>query len=333
MIATIKDYIIKNNKIECILELLDCNNIDSKCNSDWIYACYPNGDNRKGVCINKNTLAFTSMSGHGKGDIFTLTMQILKLDLYNSMKWLKFKLGIISDSKYIKREIFGGIYKKIKQNKSLEESKIYDMDLLLQYKDIGNIRFMKDNISLNTQLKYKIMYDVESDRIIIPYLNEDGLAGIVGRKNEDVLYDTQYKYLALLPYKKTNFLYGYYQNYQNLINNRIYIFEAEKSVMQSDTLGIFNCMATGHGGLSKKQRNLILGLNPTEVVICFDEGFDISNIKNVCNMFKRKNKLLNIKVGYIFDNSNKYMKKYQKQSPIECGNWDKLISEKIIWEE
>ena len=78
------------------------------------------------------------------------------------------------------------------------------------------------------------------------------------------------------------------------------------------------------------QNNIIYERNIIATVKTMSEPHGISSELEV---IQEGIELLNIKVGYIFDNSNKYMKKYQKQSPIECGNWDKLISEKIIWEE
>lgn len=329
MIKLIKDTIIKENKIEYILSTIGCSKIDNISNTEWIYANYPTGDNPKGVCINRSNLSFSSKSNHGKGDIISLVMQVLNFNLPKTLDWFKFHLGIISYNNFKpKVSIFGGVYSDIKKNKETEV-KIYNNSLLDSYKNIPNLKFLQDGISLETQLKYNIMYDEETDRIIIPYFTEDGLIGVSGRLNYKSLKKP--KYIAMLPYKKTKTLYGVYQNYKNLVGNRIYVFEAEKSVMISDSMGIYNSVAVGHCGVSRKQKNILLSLNPTEIILCFDEGINEDTILSIANIFKNKNKLLTCNVGYIYDEENKYLKKYEKQSPIECGYWEELIKNNIRW--
>ena len=329
MIKIIKETIIKEDKIEFILNKLGCEKIDLK-HEEWVYSNYPNGDNPKGVCINKRNLAFSSKSNHGKGDIISLAMQILNIELSKALDWFKFNLGIVEYCKYTPKKIlFGGLYKDMKSNFKIEKSKIYDISILNSYKNIPNIKFLQDGISLETQLKYKIMYDEESDRIIIPYFTDNGLIGISGRINYNNMSYKIPKYMAMVNYKKTRSLYGLYENYKNLVSNRIYVFEAEKSVMIADSMGIYNTVAVGHCGISRTQKNILLSLNPSEVIVCFDEGISEQTILDICKIFKTRSNLLKCKVGYIYDEDNKYLRKYEKESPIESKNWEELIKNNI----
>ena len=74
-------------------------------------------------------------------------------------------------------------------------------------------------------------------------------------------------------------LYGYSHNYSILTNGIVYIFEAEKSVMQCYTYGIRNCVALGSGTISKKQCQMILELNPKKVIFMHDAGFELESIE------------------------------------------------------
>lgn len=160
-----------------------------------------------------------------------------------------------------------------------------DESLLYKYKERRNERFLKDGISLKTQAKYGLRYDDQSAAIIIPIRRSDGkLVGIKARFNRDV-EKGQLKYMYFEPCQVSKTLFGYYQNFEDLQEkDTVFIFEAEKSVMQADTFGLRNCVALGSSSISKYQCELLKQTNPKNVVLMTDKGLlEIVRVRN-CEM-------------------------------------------------
>ena len=173
--------------------------------------------------------------------------------------------------------IFGGFYEKIRK-RSEYSVRTYDESILDKYIPLANKRFVNDNISIAAQQFFGVRYDVESQGIVIPIHNQIGeLIGAKVRCNYEV-QDGEMKYYYLIPCQASQTLYGYSQNYNYLTNNIIYIYEAEKSVMQCFSYGIRNCVALGSGSISRKQVRMLLELNPKKIIFMHDVGYDLENI-------------------------------------------------------
>ena len=160
------------------------------------------------------------------------------------------------------------------------------------------MRFIRDNITIDAQQFFNIRYDVESQGIVIPIYNQVGeLMGVKVRCNYDV-GDGEMKYYYLIPCQMSQTLYGYSQNYNYLVNNVIYIFESEKSVMQCYSYGIRNCVALGSGSISRKQVQMLLELNPKKIIFMHDVGFDLENILRNINIVKSYSRFSEVELGY-----------------------------------
>jgi hypothetical protein len=193
--------------------------------------------------------------------------------------------------------IFGGFYEKIRK-KNEYEIHTYDESILNRYVPLANKRFLKDNIFIDTQYFFNIRYDVESQSIIIPIYNQIGeLIGIKARCNYEV-EDGEMKYYYLVPCRMSMTLYGYSQNYNYLVNNTIYVFEAEKSIMQCYSYGIRNCVALGSGSISRKQVQMLFELNPKKIIFMHDTGFGLENILRNIHMVKNYSRFSEIELGY-----------------------------------
>ena len=186
----------------------------------------------------------------------------------------------------------------VRKRRTASESKIYDESILNQFSQCGNVRFLKDNISLRTQRFFEIGYDVESQGITIPIRNQFGqLMGIKERFNYDV-EDGEIKYFYQSPCMMSNTLYGYSQNYEFLTGGEVLIFEAEKSTMQCHTYGTRNCVSLGSGSISKKQIQILLELNPKKVIFMHDAGYGLENIMRNIDLLKGYSRFSEIEVGY-----------------------------------
>ena len=201
--------------------------------------------------------------------------------------------GLFNES----RGIFGGFYEKIRK-RSEYSVRTYDESILDKYIPLANKRFVNDNISIAAQQFFGIRYDVESQGIVIPIHNQIGeLIGAKVRCNYEV-QDGEMKYYYLIPCQASQTLYGYSQNYNYLTNNIIYIYEAEKSVMQCFSYGIRNCVALGSGSISRKQVRMLLELNPKKIIFMHDVGYDLENILRNINMVKNYSRFSEVELGY-----------------------------------
>ena len=193
--------------------------------------------------------------------------------------------------------IFGGFYEKIRK-RSEYSVRTYDESVLDKYIPLANKRFINDNISIAAQQFFGIRYDVESQGIVIPIHNQIGeLIGAKVRCNYEV-QDGEMKYYYLIPCQASQTLYGYSQNYNYLTNNIIYIYEAEKSIMQCFSYGIRNCVALGSGSISRKQVRMLLELNPKKIIFMHDVGYDLENILRNINMVKNYSRFSEVELGY-----------------------------------
>lgn len=195
-----------------------------------------------------------------------------------------------------KHQAFGGFYSNVKLNHK-ETIQVYPASILSRFKSNGNLRFLRDGISLATQRKFHIGYDITENAITIPIHDPYGqIMGIKARANQDNIEGSKYFYIV--PCNMSNTLYGYCQNYDTLTNGEIYIYESEKSVMQCDTMGIHNCVALGSSSLSIKQAKLIAELQPEKIVFLHDEGLPLETVMRNIQTMKGYCNFLNTKIYY-----------------------------------
>lgn len=213
-----------------------------------------------------------------KGDIISYIMKSRNVPFVDVVSKIKNELGI-SNTTFSKRKVFGGLF-NIAKRTSDYESKVHSETILQSYKGL-NTKFLKDNISLSTQRDFGLGFDIDSQRITIPIRNAYGeLIGVKGRCNYNPK-DDEPKYLYLVPCAMSTTLFGYSQNYQHLINaEEIFIFEAEKSVMQAYDFGIKNTVALGSNNLSLTQIKLLYNLQPKKIVFMLDKGLDYTQTYN-----------------------------------------------------
>lgn len=234
---------------------------------------------------------FANISDYARnfsGDIFSFIMQERGVDFKSVLQETRKTLGLGDDwSPPKKMMIFGGIYSNIGKNIK-QEIKTYDESILDQYQKRGNLRFLKDHISLETQMKFGLRYSVESQRILIPIRDIFGsLAGVKSRRNYETNDQDDPKYLYTLPCAKTMLLYGAHENYQHLMNaDRICIFESEKATLACDSYGYNSAVSIMGSTLSSEQAKILLGFNAKEYCFMLDEGLPIETTHNNAKLLK-----------------------------------------------
>ena len=251
------------------------------------------------VRLEKNDYLYvTDYARNISKDLFSYISEQRLVDFKDIIGVVRNILGVDNFSLFNESHgIFGGFYEKIRK-RSEYSVRTYDESVLDKYIPLANKRFINDNISIAAQQFFGVRYDVESQGIVIPIHNQIGeLIGAKVRCNYEV-QDGEMKYYYLIPCQASQTLYGYSQNYNYLTNNIIYIYEAEKSIMQCFSYGIRNCVALGSGSISRKQVRMLLELNPKKIIFMHDVGYDLENILRNINMVKNYSRFSEVKLGY-----------------------------------
>lgn len=319
--------------IVSILEELGCHEIKIVPNKR-VTAALPDGDNPSSVQVllldeNLTTIVHTRGDYEG-GDIFSFVSYIRGCNFRNSMMLICRLLNIDYDFKYVektvnetynflKQFIQKEVYQDVSQNEILDESVLND------YIRAAHINFVEDNLTVDSQYKFGIHYDINSSRILIPIRDLDGnLVTIKGRttvegyKEKDIM-----KYLAYYEYHARHILYGYYENYWDIVtSDEIILVESEKAVIQADGYGVNNIVALSKWKVSEEQLFKIISLNK-DVVLALDKNIGLEELELIAREFKG---LCDVYAVYDYDDLLG-----EKESPLDRGEdvWNTLYENKI----
>lgn len=300
MLADIKKELINHpDKLKDVLEHFGYCNIVIR--PKYISFGRDEKSSKKSIVINleNNEYLYTiDYARNIRKDIFSYIIEQRKVEFIDVLNEVRHALGITDYYDFFDNKgIFGGFYEKIRKRRT-NKVNTYDDSILDCYVNCGNIRFLADNISLLSQKFFKIKYDVESQGIVIPIRNQFGqLMGVKERFNYDVP-DGEMKYFYAVPCSMNQTLFGYSQNYEFLVDNTIYIFEAEKSCMQCYSYGIRNCVSLGSGSISIQQVKMLLELNPKRIIFLHDVGYGLENIMRNIDMVKNYSRFTEVELGY-----------------------------------
>lgn len=229
---------------------------------------------------------------------------------------------------------FGGFWKGLSKAKKVDDTPplTYDFSKLNKYKYGSSLLWIKDGISAITQEFYNIGYDMASNRITIPWINENGgLCGIVGRLNRNEIGEKECKYLSLIPFNKSKCLYGFYENYQDILSSGcIIICESEKSVMKGREMGLNNVVALGGNSISLRQARLIKSMF-CKVIIALDEDMTLQHCIEQARKVQINNPFFENEV-YIADLDNELIED-KKVSLLDLDREiiDKVLEEHLIY--
>jgi len=273
----------------------------------------PTADNLYGYIIYTASLNYICTTRSSRGNIYSLVMDMKKVSFPKALNiianWINFKCK----DEQISRP-FGGFYKGLDSSKKTSDTELKKYDRSILPKRACNLRFFIDGISYVTQEKFDLRFDLENNAILIPITNiQDELIGCKARKNEDVLVN---KYWAEIPFQKSSVVYGLSQNYKCIVKkSKLIIFEAEKSVMQCSDFGCNIASAIMGHDISISQAAIIKSLMCDEIIIAFDEGVSLEEIKKACAQVYVNNSVYHNKVFYLYGG----LPKGSKASPSDFG--------------
>lgn len=289
MFEEVKAKLLEDSRsIEHILDFFGFDKIRS--NQREIRCAFEPGMNPTAVVIrlqNNENLFVKDYERNISLDFINYLVKSKEIPFKDVMNAIKQELHL--DSIYnFKRKVglFGGIYSNISRNNGEISVTTYPDEVLIPYGNITNTLWLKDGISLSTQRKWQIGYDVASQRITMPIRTSTGeIMAVKGRCNyEPDEFEPKYLYLIQGPMSQT--LFGYSENYSNLYEGNVIIVESEKSVLKLDSWGYNNAVALGSNSLSPTQAKLIVSLNPKSVIFMLDKTLGLINTRRNIDMLK-----------------------------------------------
>lgn len=319
--------------LQSILEKIGIHDITIK--RKYLQGALPDGDNPTSFCVNitddyLHTDIFTRADYKGS-DIIDAIIYVSGKKSGDVSRWLREEVGI---SKSFNK-------KKTKEKSFLDEFVAYDRysgnshreNTIISEKSKGmfvpyaNKIWADEEISIDTQYEFEVMYDVLDSRIVFPFRDRHGrLITFIGRTTKEQQIGNP-KYLSYYPFNGSKLLYGL-NKAEDYINksNEVIIVEAPKSVMKAWDMGYKNVVALNKKKLSEAQRDLIMSLNCTNIVIALDK--DVSH-REVCDIASRFKGMKHVSI--VFDRDNLLD---EKDSPFDCGEmiWDELYEEREKYE-
>lgn len=286
--------------IEHILDTFDFDKI--RRNQKEIRCAFEQGLNPTAVVIrlqNNDNLFVKDYERNYSLDLINYLVKSKNIPFKDVMNAIKRELHLESIYNYRrKRGLFGGLYDSISRSNSEISVTTYPEEILNQYGNTPNLLWLKDGISLSTQLKWSVGFDAISQRITLPIRTSTGeIMAIKGRINgEPQEFEPKYLYLVNGPMSQT--LFGYSENYSSLYENEIFVVESEKSVLKMDSWGYNNVVALGSNSLSTTQAKLLLSLNPKCVTFLLDKSLPLENTKRNADLLRTFCTMRQLRIRY-----------------------------------
>lgn len=261
----------------------------------------------------KDSMNFHCYTECGQLDILGVVMGFKgyeESELRKAINWICIKLNIdnceygfgkqeqISDWEFIRD------YKR-QSKRTLNTKPLihYDENILKIFRNWYTEDWIKEGISIETMDNYNIMYSPWQQKIIIPHFDiNNKLVGVRGRSQIEEEIEVFGKYSPFKVGKKFynhalgQNLYGLNQNINAIQRKRkIMLVEAEKSVLQSDTMfGEDNfTVALCGNNLTSYQKGIILMLGVREVIIALDKQYETLDSEECKKWAKQiKNKII-----------------------------------------
>lgn len=274
----------------------------------------PDGDNPISTSLYLDNLSVKAYTREKEKitDIIDLVVYVQKINksvdepnIWTAIVWLCEELEVKIDnySNSYKSKIYQSLFKKLKENikniidffKSGEEKAVTHLqpklneNTLMSYVNWNNTIFRDDNISYETQTEFETGIDVFSHRITIPIRDElCRLVGVKGRLAWEEPTEWNPKYLYLHKCRKAEILYGLYKTLPYIKQkDEVIICESEKGVMQLWTYGFKNAVSIGGHSISEIQKEKIIRINVSNVVIAFDKDVSrnelLEEYKKLCD--------------------------------------------------
>ena len=225
------------------------------------------------------------------------------------------------------------------QKKQSVKLPTYPTGILNTFTKYYPVEWLNDGISKEAMDKFNILYSISQNKIIIPHYDIDGnLVGIRGRALSAWEVENIGKYMPVkieqtwYKHPLSFNLYGLNFNKENIKKQGyVYIFEAEKSLLQLENFSQPNCgVAVCGSNFNKFQLKLLLEYcHPKEVILCFDKEEKKGEDKYFMKLWNIGKKYQNYcNFSFIYDNKNLLE---MKDSPSDRGEniFNQLLRKRV----
>lgn len=316
----LKEYILKNNKVEEILEDLGCSKIKfheprGKDTCGYWSAARPGGDNKCG-CIIKNCsylnyYSYTQAIDIDEGkDIFAFIQDTKHITFTDTMKYVHKLLGLKYEFKLPKvddKPKFDplAIFKKAATKKryvDVRDVMYLDENVLDDFVPMLHIDMLRDGVMPWSAKKFGLCYSYKHKRQVFPhrFWRDGALLGYNARimiPNADELGFS--KWFLTPGLCKSQNLYGLWENRESIKEaGYVVIFESEKSTVKRDSRNDATGVSLSGKTISEEQVSIILSLDIQEVILCLDNDVPEEEIWSICDHFFRYKKTSYIKDSY-----------------------------------
>lgn len=307
-IRELKEEILQRELISDILSEIGCRHIQDR---GEYYTCgNRDGDNPRAIVVYKNeyiscTNYTRQITKNGRSaDIFDLIAYAEDCSFAEAMKFVCNLAGL---DYYGEAQELPESLQIIKLLKSMSVGEDEEDDspvrpisekVLDYYIDAGNVLFLDDGISLETQNEWEIKFDSQTNSVCIPIRDELGnLIAVKARRFKytpntpleqrrfaDELGEDESKYFFLEPGAKSQVLYGLYKNAKAIQRQGVvYVGESEKFTLQLYEMGYYG-VSTGGSKVSKRQVEMLTRLG-VKIIFCYDKDQTENDIKHIADMF------------------------------------------------
>lgn len=332
MLNKIKEQLIEQpEKLIELLEHFSFEHINHR-GSEIRFARSDSGGANISIRLKNNPYCCVSDWSRGVStDIISYIIQEKSVEFREVLQTAKKILNLSDDWRpQQKRALFGGIYEGLSCKNREIKLKTYNESVLDKYEQVGNLRFLRDGISLETQKFFDIRFSVEDNAIILPLHNEVGdLIGAKARVNDEP-QEGESKYYYPLPTQVSQTLYGYSKNYSYLYGNDVIVVESEKSVAQGYTFGVRNIVALGSSAVSEKQSKMLLQLQPKRIILAFDEGLAFEQVQRNADIIKSFCSMFEVEIWYW--DADQDLDINPKSSPTDMGRekFKEIMQEQLV---
>lgn len=309
-IKLLKEYIYENNKIEEILQEINCHSIKYHSGGYWTCGNH-DGDNSRAITVRNNESLFcinytrNMTKKNIPTDLLSLVCFNKNISFFEGLQYICGLLGIsyyhdfeedIPESLRITKLLYD-MQQNLDQDEDDKPLKPISEKILTYYKPYVNDLFANDSINYETQKEFEIGYDEYSNRITIPIRSEIGdLVGVKGRLFKTDINENELKYIYLEPCARSKILYGLNKTYPFIQKRgRCYIFEAEKACLQAWSYGCYHTVSIGGKKITNQQIEKLIRLG-VDLVFAFDKDVTKIEIEEISNRF-----VDGISIYYIFD--------------------------------
>ena len=318
------------------------------------------GDNAK-LLFYPDSKMFFCFTACGSLSLYDVVAGAMNIDFGDAFKYLAKYKGVslgkrragLQTAKLVNEDLdFLGVH-LYKPSKTIVKLPAFSENVLDIFDKVYPLEWYHEGITEDVAEYYDIRYYYDQNKCIIPHRDIFGnLVGIRARSfnSWDVRAGKKYMPISVqgltYRYPMSHNLYGLYQNQNNIRRaKRVIVFESEKSVLLFSSLyGNENniCVALSSMNMSLYQRDLLLGLEVSEIIFCLDKQYTLECLETkegkeyqgYISYVKKLKKLASMFINYCqvsvvlcWDERIGY-----KDAPIDRGRetFEELLNEKYL---